>query len=113
MTYPKRGEIWWVNFEPSVGTEIKKIRPALIISNNIANEKKKRFSVIPMTSKINFSPVAVTIEADKKNNLNNQSAIKVPDITTFDNSRLKSKIGVISEEKLKEVEFKLKRHLAL
>lgn len=113
MTYPKRGELWWVNFEPSVGTEIKKTRPALIISNNIANERGTRISVLPITSKVRDLPIVVIVDADKKNNLNNQSVIKVPDIATFDKSRLKSKIGILSNEKIKEVEFKLKKHLNL
>jgi mRNA interferase MazF len=113
MNYPKRGEIWWVNFEPSVGTEIKKIRPALIISNDIANKYCKRITVLPMTSKIKDLPIVVIVDADKQNNLKHQGLIKVPDVCTFDKARLKSRIGVLSEEKVKEVETKLKTHLAL
>lgn len=113
MMHPKRGEIWWVNFDPSVGTEIRKTRPALIISNNIANEKSTTVNVIPITSRIKALPIIVIIDADKKNNLKNKSLIIVPSITTSDKSRLKSKIGIISDEKLKEVEFKLKKHLGL
>jgi len=113
MKYPKRGEIWWVNFDPSVGTEIRKIRPALIVSNDIANRLEKRFNVIPMTSRIKNHPVTVLVEADNKNNLGKDSVINVPDIATFDKKRLKTKIGVLSDEKLKEVGIKLKRHLGL
>lgn len=113
MVNPKRGEIWWVNFEPSVGTEIKKIRPALIISNDISNKKNTKVSIVPMTSRIKEFPLNVIVNADNKNNLGKVSAINVPDITTFDKTRFKSKIGVLSDEKLKEVEFKLKRHLGL
>ncbi|MEI8128737.1 MAG: type II toxin-antitoxin system PemK/MazF family toxin [bacterium] len=110
---PKRGEIWWVNFEPSVGTEIKKTRPALIISNNMANEKSTRITVIPMTSRIIDLPIVVIVEADKNNNLSNTSLIKIPDLATFDKSRLKGKIGVLSNKKLVEVQTKLKIHLSL
>lgn len=113
MTYPKSGEIWWVNFEPSVGTEIKKTRPALIVSNNIANEKSTRITVLPMTSRIINLPIVVIVEPDKKNNLSNASLIKVPDVATFDKSRLKSKIGVLSDKKMAEVRLKLKKHLLL
>lgn len=114
MIYPKRGEIWWVNFDPSVGTEIRKIRPALVISNNIANKKNTKVNVIPITSsKIKEFPLTVIVDADSKNNLEKESVINVPDIATFDKTRFKSKIGVLSDKKLKEVEFKLKRHLAL
>ncbi|MGI4752721.1 MAG: type II toxin-antitoxin system PemK/MazF family toxin [Janthinobacterium lividum] len=48
----KRGEIWWLNFDPSVGGEINKIRPAIIISNDAANEVLNRIQVIPLTSNV-------------------------------------------------------------
>ena len=46
----KRGEIWWVNFDPSTGQEITKKRPAVIVSNNISNRFLKRYQVIPFSS---------------------------------------------------------------
>jgi len=46
----KRGEVWWVNFEPSVGSETRKIRPAVIVSNNSANTHLNRIQVVPLTS---------------------------------------------------------------
>ncbi len=110
---PKRGEIWWVSFDPSIGTEIQKTRPAIVISNDIANEKGSRITVLPITSRIKHLPIVVILEADDKNGLNNQSLIRVPDVCTFDKSRFKSKIGTISEEKMNEVEEKLRIHLAL
>jgi len=113
MNYQKRGEIWWVNFESAVGTEIRKIRPAVVISNDISNKKSTKVNVIPITSKIKALPLTIIVEADNKNNLPQKSLIVVQGITTFDKKRFKSKIGVLSEEKLKEVEFKLKRHLGL
>jgi mRNA interferase MazF len=109
----KRGEIWWVNFEPSVGTEIKKIRPALIISNNLSNKSGKKFTVIPITSKVMESPVSVNVEPDSENCLKNTSSIKIPEIATFDKLRFKTKIGILSSEKIREVEEKLKQHLGL
>ena len=49
---PKRGEVWWINFEPHQGSEVNKLRPAVVVSNNIANKYLDRFQVVPLTSNI-------------------------------------------------------------
>ena len=49
---PHRGDVWWVNFEPSIGGEARKIRPAVVVSNNFANRRMNRVQVVPITSKI-------------------------------------------------------------
>jgi mRNA-degrading endonuclease toxin of MazEF toxin-antitoxin module len=46
----RRGEVWWIAFDPSVGGEIQKTRPALIVSNNAANAALNRLIVVPLTS---------------------------------------------------------------
>ena len=45
-----RGEVWWVEFDPSVGSEIRKTRPAVIVSNDTANRYTERVVVVPMTA---------------------------------------------------------------
>jgi mRNA interferase MazF len=47
-----RGELWWINFDPSVGGEIQKERPATIVSNNAANRNLNRVQVVPFTSNV-------------------------------------------------------------
>jgi hypothetical protein len=48
----KRGEVWWVDFDPALGSEIKKRRPAIIVSNDSANRNLSRVIVVPLTSNV-------------------------------------------------------------
>ena len=48
----KRKEVWWVNFDPSIGGEIQKQRPAVIVSNDLSNKHLNRVQVVPLTSKV-------------------------------------------------------------
>ena len=64
-----RGEVWWVNFEPSVGGEIKKKRPAVIICNDVSNQFLNRVQVVPLTSKVERlypSEAYVTVKGQRR-----------------------------------------------
>src|SRR5471032_36603 len=86
-TWPmKRGEVWWVEFEPSVGSEIRKTRPAVIVSNDAANRNLARVVVIPLTSNTTRQyPGEALIEVAGK-----PSKAMADQIMAADKSRLKS-----------------------
>ena len=104
-----RGEVWWVEFDPAVGSEIKKTRPALIISNNAANRNISRVVVIPLTSSTdNLYPGEALVHVGHQ-----KSKVMSDQIMATDKKRLKSMLGVLSKEDLKAVEEAIKEHLAL
>lgn len=105
----RRGEVWWVNFEPSMGGEIKKKRPAVIISNDTANKFLNRVQVAPLTSKVKRvypSEALVT--------LNEQPNKAVADqLTTVSKQRMINRAGVLSFDDMHYVEQAVKVQLGL
>ncbi len=88
----KRGEVWWVNFDHSVGGEIHKQRPAVIVSNDAANHFLNRVQVIPLTSnvgKLYPSETYVTFRGKKAKAMADQ-------LTTVSKERLINSAGLIS-----------------
>ncbi|MCL2185467.1 MAG: type II toxin-antitoxin system PemK/MazF family toxin [Treponema sp.] len=105
----KRGSIWWVEFDPSVGTEINKTRPAVIVSNDIANQHLTRVVVVPLTSNVSRiypGEALVTVEGKKNKAMTDQ-------IMSADKSRLKKKIAELSDVDIVLVEDAMKRFFDL
>ncbi len=102
---PIRGEIYLVNFDPTIGSEISKTRPALIIQNNIANESSPITIIAAITSKFDdrLYPTEVLIEPPE-GGLKTTSVILLNQIRSIDRQRLIKRLGVISVEKLNEVD---------
>lgn len=104
-----RGEVWWVNFEQSIGSEIQKIRPAVIVSNNISNAHIDRFQVVPLTSNIDriFPGEALISVLDKKGKaITNQ-------LTTVSKERLIKKYTDIHSVDMLAIEQALRTQLGL
>src|SRR5208337_2381805 len=93
----QRGEIYLVSFDPTVGHEIQKTRPALIIQNDIGNRYSPLTIVAAITSKISpvAYPVEAVIEPSRTNGLDVRSAIRLDQIRTVDRQRLINRLGVI------------------
>jgi mRNA interferase MazF len=102
--YPKQGEIYWVNLDPAAGGETKKIRPGLIVSNDIGNESSKIVMVAPITSKVkNVYPFEVKISLKGM-----PAKIMLNQCKALDKSRLKDKIGSIDAGTMGEAEEAIK-----
>lgn len=101
----KQSEIWLVEFEPQVGSEIMKTRPAIILTNN-ALEKLSTRIVVPIRDfKPSHDLVAyfISIKPDKINNLVKESTIDCSQVKSFDISRFKKKIGKIEVDLLNDI----------
>ena len=104
-----RGEVWWVEFDPSVGSEIRKTRPAIIVSNDAANRNLQRVVVVPVTSN-----TGRTYPGEAVVTVGGQSSKAMADqIMAADKQRLKSQLGTLSKADMLEVEDAIKIHLAL
>lgn len=105
----KRGEVWWVNFDPAVGSEIRKERPAIIVSNDMANRLLSRVQVVPITSNVDRlypSETYITLNGEQRKAMADQLA-------TVSKQRLRSKLGEISKSDMTSVERVIKVQLGL
>jgi len=110
--FPRRGEIWLVNWNPARGSEQKGKRPALIIQNDIGNEKAATTIVAAISSSVRLYPMNVKIDP-MESGLQETSIVKTSQILTISKMRLAKKLGKLKKEKMKEVNRALKLSLDL
>jgi len=105
----KRGEVWWVEFDPSVGSEIRKTRPALIVSNDAANRNLARVVVVPLTSNTGRQyPGEAVVSVDGQS-----SKAMADQIMAADKALLKSQLGTVNRADMQAVEDAIRIQLGL
>lgn len=117
-----RGEVYWADLEPAVGSEANKVRPVVIVSNNGANAAAMRHAgvvtVVPLTSSIgSVKPFQALVTVDRNSSHEIQGTIEsiaqaeqVRSISTF---RFKGRLGFISASDMRRVDDALRVHLRL
>ena len=114
MKQPKRGEIYFFDFSPSKGREIKGSHPALIIQNDVGNKVSSLTIVAAITSNLKVAelPVGVII-TPKESGLPQKSVIHLGQVYTIDKERLENLIGMLAKDKMLEVDKAIEISLGL
>lgn len=106
---PRRGDVYWVALDPTLGSEIKKTRPAVVISNNSCNAHGSRVVVLPLTSNVDSLYPGEAIVAVK----GKPARVLGDQIRSLDKSRLHSRIETLNAEGMGAVEEAIRITLGL
>ena len=101
----QRGQIWIVNFDPSIGHEYKKVRPALVVQHDRYISSGSLLTVIPVSSQVaKRTELDVILEKNDQNRLMKNSLLKTKQISSFDKKRFLKFIGTLDEQTMKTVD---------
>ena len=114
-SYPKRGEIYLTSLDPTVGHEIQKTRPALVLQNNTSNRLTGTTIVAPITSTVRFplNPVHALLPEGPATGLSVPSVALLSQVRTVDRQRLVKRLGTVDAETMTLVDEALKVSLDL
>ena len=100
----KRGEVWLCALDPTIGSEIQKTRPCVIVSPDELNDRLRTVIVAPMTTGSRPAPFRVAVTFQER------AGLILPDqIRTVDRSRLIKKIGILGSEVMSQISIVLSR----
>ena len=107
----RRGDVFLVNLDPVVGSEVGKTRPAVVLQNDLANRTSPTVTVVPISTNIRrIFPFQVRIPAGE-GGLTRESKVLCEQIRTLARSRLSQHLGSLSAQRLQEIRAALDRHL--
>jgi mRNA interferase MazF len=106
---PERGEIWWIALDPTLGSEIRKTRPCVVVSVKVLNEMRRTVIVVPLSSSSKTSPpILIPITCGGR------PAVAVSDqIRAVAKERLRSRLGVVAANELAALEDGLRQIMQL
>ena len=110
--FPLRGEVWLVNWNPARGSEQAGKRPALVIQNDIGNEKASTTIMAAISGSVKIYPMNVKLDPPE-GGLNQSSIVKTGQILTVSKERLEKRLGQISAKKMEEINRAIKLSLDL
>jgi mRNA interferase MazF len=100
----RRGEIWWVNLDPTVGNETAKKRPCIILQNDVGNARSNTTMVAPLLKGLKNYPFVVNIETTAENRLDENRGIHLEQMRVVDNRRIDFKLGTIDDKYWSQIE---------